>query len=59
MNKTFYFAFLLLILANTQVIRVPTISTTTINTTIIPTILPRTQKALLYHGTVDIQITEG
>jgi hypothetical protein len=58
MNNTIYLAFLLLIFTNTQVIRVPTL-TTTANTTLDSTIVLRTQAAFVYHGTVDIQITDG
>ncbi len=57
MTKAIYFLLLLLILTNTQVIRVPTLTTTT--TTIDSNILLRTQTAHVYHGTIDIQITDG
>jgi hypothetical protein len=57
MTKAIYFVLLLLIVANTQVIRIPTI--TTINTTLDSNIIVRTQTVHVYHGTVDIQITDG
>jgi len=53
MNKVLYLTLLLLVLANNQVIRVPTVTPTS------PTVSLRTQPAFLYHGTVDIQITNG
>jgi hypothetical protein len=53
MNKVLYLTLLLLVLANNQVIRVPTVTPTN------PTVSLRTQPAFLYHGTVDIQITNG
>jgi hypothetical protein len=56
MIKAIYFLLLLLILTNTQVIRVPTLTTTTTYDT---NILLRTQTAYVYHGTIDIQITDG
>jgi hypothetical protein len=56
MIKAIYFLLLLLILTNTQVIRVPTLTTTT---TYDSNILLRTQTAYVYHGTIDIQITDG
>ena len=50
MNKVLYLTLLLLVLANNQVIRVPTVTPTN------PTVSLRTQPAFLYHGTVDIQM---
>jgi hypothetical protein len=81
MNKLLLIAVSLIILMNSQVIKIapviPTIKT--IDTTPPPqtnatisaisainlnirnftTIFPRTQTAFIYHGTVDIQITQG
>jgi len=57
MSKALYLTILLIVLTHNQVIRVqPTITTIK---TVDPVITLRTQSAFLYHGTVDIQITEG
>jgi hypothetical protein len=80
MNKSLFIAVLLVVLMNSQVIRIPNILPLVNNTTTttppapttntisainlpiirnITTIIPRTQAAFIYHGTVEIQVSQG